>query len=86
MTTQTTILSQYLTPAAIARLAEQYDLLAIEEAWRRGDYGTLHATDTGETLGAATLEQAIQSYEAGYEGHAEMYLPQRGPISAYVQP
>lgn len=97
MTTITTpTLSQYLSHEAIARLAQQYDVATIDAAWARGDYGTLHSSDTTEMLGAATREQAVLSYESWYEGHIETQLTganrvsgiplQRGMISVYVQP
>lgn len=80
-----------LSLAAATRLSEQYELGAIAEAWRRGDYGTLRASDTGEEIGPATREQAIISYEAGHEGHAEITLcaengRERGTVDAYVEP
>lgn len=80
-----------LSPAAATRLSEQYELGTIAEAWRRGDYGTLRASDTGEEIGPATREQAIISYEAGHEGHAEITLcaengRERGTVDAYVEP
>ena len=81
----TTILSKYLTPAALKRLAEKYDIGHIDLAWGEGDYGHLVATDTGETLGVATLADAIASYEAGYEAGYEGSI-QRGRVAIYVVP
>lgn len=85
----TPTLCEHLSAKAIARLAEQYDIAALERDWAEGNYGRLYATDTAEQLGRATMQQAIASYEEGYEGHIETHL--HGPVehglaSCYVAP
>ncbi len=92
MTTTTTgIASEILSDSAKRRLTATHDLRALDRAWARGNYGTLHASDTGEMIGLATREQALSSYEAGSEGHIDISLTpangrERGLVSAYVQP
>ena len=79
MTTSTTpTLDRYLTPTAVARLAEQYDIAKIEAAWLKGDYGLLHSQESCECVGRATIEQAIESYEESYEGYIVTYIDYRG--------
>ena len=78
MTSTTPTLDRYLSRASVARLAEQYDIASVEAAWRAGDYGVLHSRDSCECVGHATLAQAIESYEASYEGYIVTYIDYRG--------
>ena len=78
ITSTTPTLDRYLTPTAVARLAEQYDIAKIEAAWLKGDYGTLYSQESCECVGRATIEQAIESYEESYEGYIVVYVHYRG--------
>ena len=79
MTTSTTpTLDRHLSPTAVTRLAEEYDIAKIEAAWLKGDYGVLHSQESGETVGRATLAQAIESYETSSEGYIVTYVHYRG--------
>ena len=53
----------------------------IEQSLQDGDCGGLSAYDTGEYLRDATLEEALDSYEAGIEGVIEV-----DGRSVYVHP
>lgn len=80
MTSTTPHLDHYLSPATVARLAQQYDINAIECAWRKGDYGTLHSQGLGKCVGVATIEQATESYEDSEEGFIQVELDERNEI------
>ena len=80
ITSTTPTLDRYLTPTAVARLAEQYDIASVEAAWRDGDYGVLHSRDSCECVGHATLAQAIESYEKSYEGFVNVELAEENRI------
>lgn len=80
MTSTTPILNHYLSPATVARLAEQYDIDAIECAWRTGEYGTLQSQRNGKCVGAATIEQATESYEISEDGFIQIELDEENRI------
>ena len=77
ITSTTPTLDRYLSRASVARLAEQYDISGLEAAWRAGDYGLLYSQESCECVGHATLAQAIESYEASYEGYIFTYIDPR---------
>ena len=80
MPSMTPHLDHYLSPATVARLAQQYDINAIECAWRKGEYGTLQSQGLGKCVGAATIEQATESYEDSEDGFIQVELDERNQI------
>ena len=80
MQSMTPHLDHYLSPATVARLAKQYDIDAIEFAWRKGNYGTLHSQKLGKRVGFATIEQATESYEDSEDGFIQVELDERNQI------
>jgi hypothetical protein len=96
MPSMTPHLDHYLSPATVARLAQQYDINAIECAWRKGNYGTLQSQGLGKCVGLATIEQATESYEDSEGGYIQVELNEenrienipltRGPLTVWVRP
>ena len=96
MPSMTPTLDHYLSAATVARLAEQYDIDAIEFAWLKGNYGTLHSQKLGKRVGLATIEQATESYEDSEDGFINVELDEenriegipleRGLITVWVAP
>lgn len=80
MPSMTPTLDHYLSAATIARLAEQYDIDAIEFAWRKGNYGTLQSQGLGKCVGLATIEQATESYEDSEDGFIQVELDEENRI------
>ena len=80
MSSMTPTLDHYLSSDAIARLAEQYDIDAIEFAWLKGNYGTLQSQGLGKCVGVATIEQATESYEDSEGGYIQVELDEENRI------
>ena len=65
-------LNLHLSAETIKRMSKDFDIYAIDHAWKRGNYGRLVGYEHGDFIGLATLDQAIESFEADEEGLIEI--------------